>query len=203
MGFNQRLKKEGVLSMFSRMLRYCAALAVGVFVAGAANATSLVPISPAPAGPYLLTSDTQYLAFASHAGSDATSGSETYNFLYAPPPALTALNSTTNLTIGPNGFSSLLVSWIGPVGSGISQTQSGLASFADWPLAITLPGIYQLVLAWTLPNKGANGTYSTSVLTPSVDRQNPVPLPPALLLFGSALVGLGVLGRRKRQGAAG
>jgi hypothetical protein len=27
------------------------------------------------------------------------------------------------------------------------------------------------------------------------------PLPPALVLFGSALVGLGVLGRRKRKGA--
>jgi hypothetical protein len=31
---------------------------------------------------------------------------------------------------------------------------------------------------------------------------NPVPIPPALLLFGTALAGLGFLGRRRKQGAA-
>jgi hypothetical protein len=185
--------------MFSRMVQWCAGLLLGAMLAGAANATTLLPMVPAP-GTNILAPGTQYLAFGVHPGSAGVAGIDTYNFLYTAAPPLAALESTTNLTIGPNGFSSLFLSWVGPGGSGVLQGPIDvIAGVTDLPLGLTIPGIYQLFLAWTLPSTGANGTYSTSVLTPDREGQNPVPLPPALILFGSALVGLGVLGRRRRQ----
>src|SRR5262249_38210940 len=57
-----------------------------------------------------------------------------------------------------------------------------------------------LVTGTTLSPGG--GTYNFKVSVTANTDQRGVPLPPALLLFGSALVGLTTLGRRKRKGAS-
>jgi hypothetical protein len=49
----------------------------------------------------------------------------------------------------------------------------------------------------TTSSSTANTGIEGAVLSPS-----PVPLPPAVLLFGSALVGMGLLGRRRKKGPA-
>jgi uncharacterized protein (TIGR03382 family) len=65
-----------------------------------------------------------------------------------------------------------------------------VADFQQVFLPLTLTGIYTLVI-----NAVTDGTYTVSLTT--------TPLPPALILFGTALAGLGWLGRRRRASAAG
>jgi hypothetical protein len=186
--------------MSSRFVQWCAALTAGMVLAlGSANATTTINMGSG-GGPFLLIPDAQYAggALRSNNGGDPLSGTDVYTFTYAPPPILTATNSTTNLSVNGSGFSTLNLRWIGPGGSGVNQGPlNALAGITNLPLSLTIAGLYTLSIAWARPATGANsGFYTTTVVTP------PVPLPPALLLFGSAMVGLGMLARRRRKVAA-
>src|SRR5207253_510996 len=88
---------KGSIYMFSRMLQWCAGLALGAMLAGAANATTFLPMVPFP-GLNLLAPDTQFTAFAPHPGAAGKSGTDEYDFLYTGAPPLSALNSTTDLS---------------------------------------------------------------------------------------------------------
>jgi hypothetical protein len=59
--------------------------------------------------------------------------------------------------------------------------------------------LYNILVTGTVLSGG--GIYNFNVATTAGTDQSSVPLPPALILFGSALVGLTALGRRKRKGA--
>jgi hypothetical protein len=186
--------------MFSRMHRWTAALAfAAVLVAGPASAVSILP-----GGSYSLLPSTLYIASQTHDG--AASGSDIYTFTFSSPASIGApvLDTTTNVNVGGTGFTTLTLDWIGPaLSSLIGGPQSvPTTNLIDQILPLVGYGTYKLVIAWSV-GKDSTGGYQSFLKTPTGDSQNPVPLPPALLLFGSALVGLGVLGRRRRQGAAG
>src|SRR5262249_9600401 len=140
-------------------------------------------------------------------------------FNYFPPPALNVTLGSIGANFLGTGFDSFTVDWINPLGVSdhgttslegpvppgpISLTPGG--SLTNMALNLTVPTtpastFYELVINWQKP-ASALAYYSASILTPAVSRENDLPLPPALLLFGSALVGLTALGRRKRQRAA-
>jgi len=134
-------------------------------------------------------------------------GSFTDNYYFH---ALSNVLAVTTVSINfPNGVQDLKLEWVG-LGSQVYSGPTGaptafysgqsfgdlahlfnvsLASGGDYILRVT--GIATLNNYYTLRVEGLFDARNTGL-----------PLPPALLLFGSALVGLTVLGRRKRQGAA-
>jgi hypothetical protein len=158
-----------------------------------------------------LAADTSYSALVQIGGNSFSggSGNDVYSFNYNFPPVLTATNSTTNLSVNGSGFTDLTVSWIMPDNS-VAATVNALGALNNAVQSVNLPlvdllnqpwaGTYQLVIHWALA-ANTQGSYSTQILTPFVDSETPLPLPPALLLFGSALLGMTALGRRKRQTA--
>jgi hypothetical protein len=186
--------------MFSRTVLRMALILLPVLVLlpGVAKATTFLPLLSSQT----LAPDTQYGGILSVV-HPAGSGNDTYNFTYTGSPILTATNTTTNFTLVGFGYNLLTVTWTKP--DSTSTTWDATAGLTNQALSLLdsfstpLPGLYQLILHWETKT---GGSYTTGVRTPAVDRANELPLPPALLLFGSALVGLGALGRRKRRGAA-
>ena len=83
------------------------------------------------------------------------------------------------------------------VASGTSgaNTSNGYGFNLNTTYANLNAGSYEIVVAGALAG-GKVGNYSGSISV------NPVPLPAALPLFGSALFGAGLLGRRRRQQTA-
>jgi hypothetical protein len=126
--------------------------------------------------------------------SNSTPFSDTYSFLYQPPPELTNLASTTNLSLGTNYFiNDFQFSWVGPAGSLVNQSGPGL--FEDLLLQLTIPGTYTFTLSGTPRSEGGQYTFAMEV--------SAVPIPGALPLFASGLGLIGFLAmRRKRKALA-
>jgi hypothetical protein len=190
--------------MFSRIILWsAAALVAGTLVVDSAHATTFLDMLASNT----LASDTSYSTDVKIGGNGFAGGSgdNYYSFTYSFPPVLTATNSTTNLSVNGSGFTELTVSWILPNNT-VAATVNALVALSNAVQNIDLPlgdaGTYQLLIHWALA-PDTRGHYSTEILTPFVDNETPLPLPPALLLFGSALLGMSVLGRRRRQSAAG
>jgi len=188
--------------MFSPVLRWSAAALLVLPLSIAAANAAPVPynLNLNPNNP--LNANSQYDGFQFQV---TTSGSVTYQFDYEGPAGLTAANSTTNLSVNSSGFKTLQVAWFKPNDanpifdiSALGDVPANTVQSKDLPLSGL--GIYKLVITWTVTDSHV-GNFQTEVLTPPLQRAPDVPLPPALILFGSALVGLTVLGRRKRQGA--
>ena len=115
---------------------------------------------------------------------------DAYFFTYTGSPTLSALATTTNnilsTAFGINNFSFVWRYVDVP-----QILASGAAPFTNLALALTLPGTYELILSGTPRAEGGQYTASLAV--------NAVPIPPAAFLFGSALVGIGLLTRRRRM----
>jgi hypothetical protein len=126
-------------------------------------------------------------------GPGAAHFDDAYFFTYSPPPTLGALSTTTNnilsTTFGIDNFSFVWRYVDVP-----QILASGSAPFTNLALALNLAGTYELILSGD-PRSGG-GQYTASLTV------NPVPIPPAVLLFGSALTGIGLLTRRRRLKAA-
>ena len=109
------------------------------------------------------------------------------------------------LVTGQPGIANLVISWLKtdftPLASLTLTNVNGqtLAFTFDYAFGVISDAILRLT-GTTL--KSENKAFYDVTLTFSKNSNTDLPLPPALLLFGSALVGMTVLGRRKRKGAA-
>jgi len=137
------------------------------------------------------------------------------NFFQAGTPPLLAINTTAGGTVTPTGTGSAntgsTLTSFGPTPPGnppapLGTFDNSIATSAHntllgQTLTFTITGALLAnsvgdVFAADVIVGGVNGAtgWIDATLSPS-----PVPIPPAALLFGSALVGLGVLGRSRRK----
>jgi hypothetical protein len=107
-----------------------------------------------------------------------------------------ALNSNPAAQ-GPFGVANLTIAWfngVTPIGSLNVTDGDGLLTNPSASLFLALAaGTYHILVTGTALTAG--GFYNLNVAT--------TPLPPALILFGTALAGLTWLGRRRRSAAPG
>jgi hypothetical protein len=191
--------------MFSRMLQWSAALALGAVLLTAVPAAA-VPVNPGDPAVQLLAGGTYSYLTPGYPDPVPPGSSSTDQFNFFSTTAFAGvLNSTSTIAVGIGaGFQKFDVTWIGSV-SGILTSVSlgpvGTGGVFNLPLPVPSAQFYQLIVDW-VANKNEGGAYSMRITVPRGEGETQLPLPPALLLFGSALVGLGALGRRKRRGAA-
>jgi hypothetical protein len=113
-----------------------------------------------------------------------------------------------------SGLSSLSYAFTSTAPGGAPNTSGSLSTNGsdgfDLDLTATpFPGApfdhYTLLLNWTTSGSTGGGYAYSLEIDPCTEcfNNNTVPLPPAAILFGSALAGLGVLGRKRRQRALG
>ena len=190
--------------MFLRLTQLGTAMFLGVAMVAAPASAVTVPISPG-GGPYIAnTVDT----FEANPGALTPSAGFTHDYTFT---GLSSLNSKSIVTVhtsfpdpGDPGIADLFIYWLAPDNSILAQKR--LTDISGTTIAT------KLLFAFGVINDAILRLSGTSLKTPgalydmsvnfSSDRNTDLPLPPALLLFGSALAGLTVLGRRKRKGAA-
>ena len=193
--------------MFARMAKWTVALVFGAtLMAGPVKAVTTVSIAPG-GGPYALAIGTEY-DYSTPGGifglAAGTGNTDIFRFSAASTFA-GVINTTIAFGLGDTaGFKKFDLTWVNeasPLTILASASFVPGGSVVNLPLPVAVAGVYRLIIDWaTKPSPSLGASYQTSLFVPG-DRQSDLPLPPALLLFGSALVGLGVLGRRKRNGA--
>lgn len=160
----------------------------------ASAATVIVGAGDAPV---VLVNGNTYIVDAADGLKAPGSGafSDVYSFTYSPPPSSSAFDTATNnLLTATFGIPDLTFTWtyvtgattlIGPllVGSG----------FVNLNLPLLGAGLYTITFASVAGPLSDGGFYTNSLTA--------VPVPPAVVLFLSALAGLGLLGRRRRNKA--
>jgi hypothetical protein len=181
--------------MLARALRLSTLLVLGWFaLAAQAQAASYVFSGPGASNP--LDGGNDYSATFAFTGT-ATGFSHDYLFNLVSPGdvPLSALTTTIAFQAPKGGIKNLVVSWLSP----------GLATLAS--LVVTDNAGNQLAsqMVLSLLSGATLGAYRLRVTGDAIATQiynvavTTTPLPPALLLFGSALAGLGLLGRRRRR----
>lgn len=161
------------------------AVACTIMMAGGAHA-STVAVTPFGSTEELISGNV-YATEQTHAG--AASVGDFYFFKISPAATLTTV--LTMLTDG--AFSSLSLQWYdedSALTSSISVVSGGMTT-----LDLTGSGEFTLGLFGTVVGDADDATYSFSLAVSEVAK---TPLPPALILFASALAGLGLLGRRRQ-----
>lgn len=190
------------------------ALAAGVIgLAASPVGATTFPIAPGPnvvpltTGPF--PSGNQYIYQTFLAGSAVLN--EQFDFFNVPTVPLGTITTSVALNSnppaqGPFGIANLTLTWFsnlqGPLGT--LQITNNLGVVIDAAaslvvnLLVTAPlDVYHLLVTGTALNNG--GFYNLLIQTPAGRNQAETPLPPALILFGSALIGLTALGRRRRK----
>ena len=151
-------------------------------------------------------------------GFDAVFAFTTNNaIVYGPtPPSLVIGNGTGTWSGVPNGTGTGVgMDGAGNFGGGLNNSLSGGNNLLGNDIKFTITGAATLALLNAVNGGGhdlanffaadicvlAAGSTTSCAATGVVFDGPPIatPLPPAALLFGSALVGLGVLGRRRRS----
>lgn len=168
--------------------------------AGSANAV-VFPI--VPGGTYIVAPDTDYKYSQA---VPLPSNTDTFNFSYQGGLAIAQAFSFTNpnppVQVG-NGFTAFTVSFLEGAVTQFTHTfaagESNLTFTALFPdITTSAATLYHLVVTWVQPVGGV-GTYATTLETGPAGIGIPgTPLPPAALLFVSALAGWGLLARRRK-----
>lgn len=196
--------------MLSRLTKWVVPAVFGVFMA--APASFAVPMVPAP-GPNVILPNEQY-TYHALLGSNEVIGAPNPNgllFLFnVAPQAVGSTSTATALDIDPPaqgsdfGVANLTLTWmtggLAPIASYVVTDNFGSIIDATASLALTLfaPGPYYLSVMGTAL---ANGGDFSILLRTGPARAVETPLPPAVILFGSALVGLMMLKRRRSRRA--
>jgi hypothetical protein len=182
--------------MFARSLGWALQLFVaGLLLVGPAKASTI--ITPSPAFADLSAPGQVFTAFGSVNPNTAVNDTYDFHLTVANLGALTtaiALNSNPPQQ-GGFGIANLTITWL----NGVTQFAQLVVTDAA---GVVINTSAKLLFALTGPNNdlhvkvtgtglGSGGGYILNVST--------VPLPPALLLFGSGLLGLTLLGRRRRR----
>lgn len=153
--------------------------------ASAAGAVTLVEGTTVP-----LTANTLYFFDSGEMAGGLTDTHE-FGFTYSPPPLLEATASITINTLAgfDFGMDEFTWQWIAPDTTTLIASGSGEVTDAVLQL-LAQTGDYILRISFVTSSGG--GQYDITLGT------SVVPLPPALLLFGTGLAGLAVLTRRRR-----
>jgi hypothetical protein len=169
-----------------------------------ASAVTVTPITPGSST--LLQPETSYTyETVKPVASNVTNQHDQFTFTYAGNITSNTLQVSAGIDplAGFSGaFTSLVANWI-------DLTASVTIPFLIAPPAssgglfstlLTAGHSYMLEVIWST---GANtaASYHTTVSTGPGSVINPTPLPPAAVLFVSALAGLGLLGRRRKSKA--
>jgi len=160
------------------------------FAAGSADSRF-----PTTSGTYLMTTPSQ-TAFTLTPGTVAGS----YTVSQAAPVAFSYTSAGGTLT----GTLQFLSATDGPVGSnGVSIVSLvGTLTITGGSLAVDLPKSATMVLQLSQYNSLASLINGKGTLTTQVDFGSITPEPASIFLFGSGLLGLGILLRQRRQGVS-
>lgn len=175
-----------------------------VLLAGSANALTITPISPTES-PDAVDAISHTLGSGSSYGYNSGSlGAGQiglpgalglfFNFNVLESAVVTITSGDQPGVI--SNIENLTLSWLASDGISVLGSLAVPSGFGVDPtilsLALAGPGIYYLQVTGNVLQSGSS--FEVAVAT--------TPIPPALLLFGSALAGLGFLGRRSRRRTA-
>ena len=183
--------------MRGRDLKLCV-FAVATLLLGAVPALA-IGILPGSTTNLVHDDNYSYATFPPLGGNAVVN--DTFNFV-APSGGLgtvttaIALNTGGNTQPGHFGVANLTITWFNslnnPIDTLVITNGSGVVSNPGASLLVALAGgAYHILVTGTALSQG--GFYNLNVAT--------TPLPPALILFGTALAGLTWLGRRRRLAA--
>lgn len=164
-------------------LKFLAVIAAFVLAPVSANAALLVVQG---GGPYDVTQNSsQFFGEVTAAGG---AGSYTIDFFSSQDPIPATASATVGVIVS-GTFSGLTLSWVD------SNTNAVLASTPIVPILTSLDTLFtgaflaqKLVISWTGSQAGAGFDFEVQS----------IPVPGALLLFGTALAGLGFGGMRRK-----
>ena len=112
---------------------------------------------------------------------------DSFSFIYDAPPDLGTISTTTNnLVADTYGIADFTFDW----SFNGSSILSGAGLYTDLVLPLFGDGTYTLTLSGTPKEDGGQYTASLAV--------SAVPLPGAVVLFGTVLAGLGLIQRRRK-----
>jgi hypothetical protein len=182
--------------MLLRALRLPALLVLG-WIALVAQAQAATYVFSAPETSNPLDGGNDYSAtFAFTSAAPSFTHNYLFNLVSSGDVPLNALTTSVAFEQPKGRIKNMFVSWLAPT------TLSPLVT-----LQVTDGAGNQLAsqMVLSLLSGAALGTYTLRVTGDAIASQiyniavTTTPLPPALLLFGSALAGLGLLGRRRRR----